>query len=272
MRRLAILAVALSVITVGFVGTAEAGAASPAWWACEKTVPKNTGHFSDKACSTAVESGGKYELQPGIGKGKAFKGKDKTGGRKLWIVAPVGEADVECAAVAYSGHVAAPNRVTGASLAFSKCELFGGPCTSFTTPALSGELGWLNKAKEQAGVSLTDEAEPGVGYIAQFSCQIGSGGPVLFRIHGAFVGEQLGDVGVLSATATTHWVVHEEQHPEGSPKFDWVNQTGFEEGPVGVLETEINSPESKGAWVPEGGYRSGLESDMPTKGESLSIQ
>jgi hypothetical protein len=277
MRRVGILSVGLCALCAALVLAASAASANPGWWSCEKATPKNTGHFSDKGCTTAVESGGKYELQPGIGKSKPFKSGGHEGEAILWMNIPqVGEPKVECANVKNSGKVAMPNREFGVTFAFSKCKLLGSSCPDFTTSPLAGELGWLNKEKGEAGIALSNEAAPGSGYIAQFECP----GVAKIRIFGAFIGEQKGDVHQLSPNASMRYRLGNylgELPPGYSPM---TNPPAFEEGPVGVLRNEFNDAENGNTWGPEGGLPMGLKASgggvenqgIKTKGETLLIQ
>ena len=82
MRRLGTVACGLLLVCAALGLSAVSATAAPGWWACVKTVPKNSGHYSEKACTGSVPSGGKYELQPGIGKGKTFKGDTKLAGTR----------------------------------------------------------------------------------------------------------------------------------------------------------------------------------------------
>jgi hypothetical protein len=269
MRRLGVLAMVLSVVCALLaLSAAGASAAAPGWWACQKALPKNTGHYSDKLCGDAVESGGKYELVPGVGKGKSFKGKSS--GRTVLIVIIPGKAElkIECMKTIESGRVAAPNLEVGVTFSLSKCQLLGEPCSSFSTAPLAGELGWINKEKDQVGVSLTNEAAPGSGYVAQIECP----GFAKFRVVGSFIGTQTGDVGHLSKVASTAWST--EAIDLGPGHYDEVvnDPQSFEEGPNEVLMTEIFDIEDHEKFGPEGGYYSALETTVPTKGETLLIQ
>jgi len=269
MRRAAkVLATAVSAIAVCGALAAAALAAPPAWHYCGKTVPKNTGNYSDKACSLGSEPGqGKYEIFEGVGKGKGFKGK-VTGdiNNAVQVTIPhKAELHVECGKSSISGHPVAPRGVAGVRITFSKCELLGGSCGTISTEALSGELGWLDQGTGLAGVSLSNEAEPDSGLVAQFSCVFSNGQTAKFRSNGAFIGE-LAANGPIGKEHTLFFRLAEYLGEDGP-----TNPPAFEEGFVGTLQTEVNSPESKFEWTPEGGYRSGLEASFPTKGEALSI-
>jgi len=275
MNRFRVLGLALvAVFALGAVMAAGASA-TPTWKYCAKA-PKNeakeyTGKFSDKLCSAGVEKGGKYELVEGIGKGKKFKGK---GGTAILhnVIPGKGDIKVECASFKDEGQVAAPNKVFGVKSTFSKCKSLGAPCASgakketITTETLAGQLGWLNKAGNKAGESLTSEATPNTGYLAQFECT----GLAKVRVHGAVIGE-VTPVGKVSKESTTVFAVGPylgELSPGYTPL---TNPPAFEEGPVGVLLTELNGPETGNVWAPEGGLPSGQEGTAVNKGESLEI-
>jgi hypothetical protein len=268
MRRFGLLGAGLLAVWMALALAASGASAAPSWWACEKAAPKNTGHYSDKACTVGVPSGGRYELQPGVGRAKSFKGKS-AGSARLTVVVPGKiELKIECGALKESGRAATPNREVGVTLAFSKCAVqnFHEPCASFTTAPMSGELGWIDEEAGLVGVSLTSEAAPNSGLIAQIECP----GLSKLRIHGAFIGKQTGDVRQLSRSSTTTWEVRTIHTGAG---FEIVNTpAAFEGGPDEVLLTEFNDVETHGAWEPEGGLPSGLEGAVPTMGENLLIQ
>ncbi len=267
-RATALVTAVVAVLVAGAALAGGASAAPPAWHYCGKAVPKNTGSYSDKACSVSSEPGhGKYELFEGVGKGKSFKGKDAPAPRALLIVIPgKAELHVECAKASISGRPIAPSGVAGVRITFSKCELLDAPCGTISTEALSGELGWLDRETGLAGVSLANEAKPGSGLVVQFSCTFSNGQVAKFRSNGAFIGE-LPANGPVSRERTLTYPVGQYLEEENEP----TNPPAFEERLVGTLQTEINSPESEFEWTPEGGYHSGVEATFPLKGEALSI-
>ena len=60
---------------------------------------------------------------------------------------------------------------------------------------------------------------------------------------------------------------------EPSPGYQpRTNPLSFEEGSVGFLQAEENTPENHFVWGPEGGRPAGLEVSIPVKGEQLLIQ
>jgi hypothetical protein len=138
-----------------------------------------------------------------------------------------------------------------------------------TTEVLAGELGYLTTAKNSAGESLTNQAEPGTGFQAQFECE----GLAKVRVHGAVIGA-LNPFGVVSKASESVFSVAEfglgqPESKSNVPGFEF-NGSGFEE-PVGVLLTELNGPETGNTWQPEGGLVSGQEGTANNKGEALEV-
>jgi hypothetical protein len=275
MKRMRILGLALvAVFALAAMTAAGASASKPEWKACVKAAVKNTGEFSDKACSVSAGGTGKYNLVAGIGKGKGFKGK---GGKATLhnVIPGKGDIKVECASFKDAGSVVAPSGVVNVTSTFSKCKSLGAPCKTeggkketITTNKLAGSLGYLNKAHTAAGESLTSEAAPGSGFLATFECE----GLAKVRVHGAVIGS-LSPFGVISKESTTTFAVGPflgELAPGYTPL---VNPPAFEEGsePVGVLLTELNGPETGNEWAPEGGLPSGQEGEAANKGEALEV-
>ncbi len=270
MKSMRILGLAI-VALFAFTALSAVASANPQWNECKKEAVKTNGKYA-KGCSAA---GTGYEITPGVGKGKAFKGKGGVG--ILHNVIPgKGDIKVECASFKDSGKVANVGGIGkqfGVTATFSKCKALGSPCSSgakketITMNTLAGELGWLNKSKGEAGASLTNEAAPGTGYVVEFECT----GLAKVRVHGAVVAAQTGDVGVFSKTSSAVYTVGPflgELAPGYTPQ---VNPPAFEEGAVGVLLSELNGPETGNVWAPEGGLPSGLEGTAANKGESLLV-
>jgi hypothetical protein len=274
MKRIRIVGFAL-VAVLAFAGlTAGAASAKPTWKFCGKTEPKNTGNFTDKLCSIGAPGTGKYELKEGIGKGKGFKGKG--GEASLHNVIPgKGDIKVTCASFKDSGSVVAPSGVAKVTATFKKCKSLGAPCKTeggkketIETKLLAGSLGYMDKAHTAAGESLTSEAEPGSGYLAEFECE----GLAKVRVHGAVIGS-LSPFGVVSKESVSTFSVGEflgEPAPGYKPL---TNPPAFEEGeePVGVLLTELNGEETGNEWAPAGGLPSGQEATANLKGEALEV-
>ena len=255
-------------VALSFAAVAASGAvANPHWYECAK----EAGGKLEKGCGKEGGKGG-YVLKEGIGKGKAFKGK---GGAAILhnVIPGKGDIKVECASFKDSGSVAVPDKEFNVVATFSKCKSLGAPCASgskketITTSKLDGNLGWLNKASNKAGASLTDEGAPGSGYLAQFECT----GLAKVRVHGAVIGT-IGPVGVVTKEATSSYAVGPylgEVSPGYTPQ---TNPPAFEEESVGVLLTELNGPETGNVWAPEGGLPAGQEATAINKGESLEIK
>jgi hypothetical protein len=275
MKRMRILGLAL-VAVMAFAAFTAAGASAvkPTWKFCGKTEPKNTGNFSDKLCSVGAPGTGAYELKEGIGKGKGFKGKG--GEASLHNVIPgKGDIKVTCASFKDAGSVVAPSGVAKVTATFKKCKSLGAPCKTeggkketIETKLMTGSLGYMNKAHTAAGESLTSEAAPGSGYLAEFECE----GLAKVRVHGAVIGS-LSPFGVVSKESVSSFAVGPylgELAPGYTPL---VNPPAFEEGaePVGVLLTELNGPETGNEWAPEGGLPSGQEAAANNKGEYLEV-
>jgi hypothetical protein len=157
------------VLAVGAAAPVGASASSaPVWAYCAKAIPRSTGAYTDKSCTAAAPGhAGGYQLLDGIGKGKGFKGKTE-GLFRIYGVVPPGEFKMECQAGKISGNVLAPNKVTGVVISLSKCRTNISDevksCVLITSP-LAGELGWIDKAKGEAGLKLTSQAEPETGLV-----------------------------------------------------------------------------------------------------------
>jgi hypothetical protein len=271
MKSMRILGLALAAVFAFAAFTAAAASATPTWKACVKSV-KGKGEYTDKTCATPAGGTGSYNLVEGIGKGKGFKGK---GGKATLhnVIPEKGDIKVECASFKDSGSIAVPNKVTNVVAEFKKCKSLGAPCKSEGAPKetikthkMTGGLGWLNKAGNKAGESLTSEETPNTGYLAEFECE----GLAKVRVFGAVIGE-IGPVGVVSKESTSTFAVGEYV---GEPKPGYkplTNPPAFEEGPVGVLRTELNGPETGNTWQPPGGLPSGQEGVAVNKGEALMI-
>jgi hypothetical protein len=272
MKRMRILGLALVAVFALAAITAGAASANPTWKACVKAEPKNTGAYSDKLCSVPAGGTGKYNLVAGIGKGKGFKGK---GGKAVLhnVIPGKGDIKVECGSFKDSGSVVAPSGVAKVEAEFKKCKSLGAPCKNeggkketIKTKAMTGNLGWLNKAGKIAGESLTSEAAPHTGYLAEFECE----GLAKVRVFGAVIGT-IEPVEEVSKESTSKFAVGEylgEPEPGYKPL---TNPPAFEEEAVGVLLTELNGPETGNTWQPPGGLPSGQEAEAANKGEALGI-
>jgi len=271
MKRMSTLGLALAAVFVlAAVMATGASAVKPTWKACVKS-EKGKGEYSDKECSMSAGGTGKYNLVAGIGKAKPFKGK---GGHGMLhnVIPGKGDITVECESFKDAGEVLAPSGIVNVHAEFKKCKSLGFPCKTeggknetITTEAMAGQLGWLDKAHTLAGESLTNQAEPGVGYLAHFECE----GEAKVRVHGAVIGS-VSPAHVISKEATANFTVAE--YGIGQPN-SLSNPPAFEEGaePVGVLLTELNGKETGNTWQPVGGLVSGQQATAINKGEALEI-
>jgi hypothetical protein len=274
----------VAVFAIAAIGSAAASAAGPIYFTCGKAAKDPItkaylGHYAGKECKTSekTETGGKYTLVPGIGKGKAAK--TKGGIAILHSVNPEAKADipVECQKFKGSFEVVAPNGVKNAKTTFSKCKALGAPCENIKketieTKVLAGSLGWINKAEGTVGTDLVSEASPG-GPVAEFTCAaLGE-----IRTTGSVIGQNTADVGVTTGTADLVFAPGPylgELEAEGGLKWTpIVNVPKLEGGPVDILKTEV-----KGAitghpteFYPPGGIPSGQEGLVEGKGEKIGI-
>jgi hypothetical protein len=246
------------------VVSSPAPGSEPGWWECAK----KTGSVFQKGCRATGGKAG-YELQPGLGKGKAFKGKG--GEAKLHTSIPgKGDIPVECEKFKDEGHAALPNLQVKVKATFSKCKFAGLPCQSGTkkgtieTNSLAGELGYVSKSPLKVGASLYAESEPGAGLEAEFTCT----GAAKIRVHGGVIGTQTGDINTFSKSSTTTYVLTEaELIPGFKSKIN--EDEKFEGGPFTVLLSEFE--QGKG-FEPEGGLPSGQEGSAENKGEELAVK
>jgi len=217
----------------------------PVYYECAKV---KGGKYADKECSKAAESKSeeKYELEPGGGKGKAFRGNAKG---KVTIFIPHFSYEMTCGSATEDEGVVAAN---GASLEqvvirFSGCDngCGSGKGEIVTTP-LKGELGVLSGAK--VGVLLSPESGEKV---AEYGC----GGDEAFVTYGSILAEVVGGVNVFSKEQTLVFTVN------GHHEQEW---TRFE----GALEEEVLKTEINGS----GRESQGVQQEITQKGEFLNLK
>jgi hypothetical protein len=232
---------------------------TPTFKVCVKAVPKNTGNYTDKACSikSSPAGTGKYELAPWTSaKKKGFK--SKSGPSTLYSYIPkVGIAGtVTCAKDKGEGELTGKDDAT-AVVTFEKCTSSGFKCTSagqkagnIKTNTLELELVWLNPPTDTE-VGVVVEA-PGEGPSASFNCEE----HLKVTTIGSLVGKITGDVGAISKTFTEAFTVNKttgEQIP------------GEAEGTPHSLFSAIESEAFTGT------LPSGEETSDAVKGEALGI-
>jgi hypothetical protein len=271
------------------------GAGTPAWFACAKALPKNTGNYTDKYCSEPSAPGeGKWELQEGIGKGKGFKGKG--GPAILHVKTWLGDNKVECAKSKSTGKYEAPNREREVTVSFSKCvALFTKSCTTpgakkgeIKVTGLQGELGYLEEEPTSVGLKLESEANPGpTGELATFECE-----NLSTTLLGGVIGVMSKDIDTISKESETTYVATEaigEHEFEGFKYIPLVNPLGWAseqeeieedlKGEIGKISRPIIKSVICGEFIevllgiectPEA--YSGLDSTTVNKGEALMIK
>ena len=164
---------------LGFVATASAAGGAPVFYECGKAVPKNTGKYSDKECSKAVASGGKYERLSAVG--ATYTSKTKVSVFFTPHLVGLGEK-VTCKSGTAAG------RITGANfgedrLTFKNCATEGKPCNSAGEP--TGTIETSELATELVGTEDSPKIEytSPTEYISNFDCE-----GLLFRVSGLALG------------------------------------------------------------------------------------
>lgn len=247
----------LAFAALGSVASAAASASEPALYECAKApkVGKSyTGGYNNKTCTEVNGTHeGKYELQEGIGKGKAFKGKGK--GANLEVKELGG---VSCTSSADSGKFTGPKTAGGVEVTFKGCELNHHQCENTATLGevktnlLKGEVGYVEggKAKHEVGVLLTAQSGP---YLAEFHCA-----ELELRVSGGVIGLVTSAENVFTKEATLLF-----QESTGEQRIKQL-----EGGPVEKLFTEVKSG--------VGGYgapaESGEADEVTNKGETLELK
>jgi hypothetical protein len=280
MRKLRFGALCLLVATaLSSVAAGSASAELPALYECGKapkeTVivkgkPKSvfTGKYTSSKCTTLAPPGkyraegapeGKFEIQEGIGKGKAFKGKG--GAANLAIK---GIASVSCLKSTDSGKFNTPKTAHEVEVTFTGCETAGLKCTNTATAGeiktnkLSAEVGYVSgKGTEHFVVGVDIKPESGE-FLSVFHCQ-----ETTFRVTGSVIGEIVpgptSPINKFSKTVTLRFTQSNGvQHIEK-----------FEGGLPDTLGTEVCPNECKGSFTKN---PSGEETESTGTGESLELK
>jgi hypothetical protein len=177
MRGKLVLAVATAAAFAGWGAPATLGA-GPAWSHCgrlAKVGKHYAGAYSDKRC-TKLNAGhaGRYEIEPlarrmkfsGLGPGRAAKFPPF---ESTWRVnGDFREYSLHCTGGRGEGEIVPPDEVANVVFKLTGCSGEGGRAYMRTAGAegvvigpLSGRLGWVNEAKEELGLDLSNETEPG---------------------------------------------------------------------------------------------------------------
>jgi hypothetical protein len=268
----------VAIFAVSAVAAMSASAAEPSWYECGKAAKVGkayTGHYTDKNCTVVSGTNtGKYEILPGVGKSKVFKG---TGGKGILhnVIPGKGDVKVECASFKDEGLAVMPNAEANVKVTFSKCKSLGAPCASpgakkeeIKTSTLAGQLGYISKAGPVVGVDLANQAEPGSGFITEFECT----GVAKVRVHGSVIGEQTGDINLINKVSTVSYTVANYLGEVEAGYKPLTNIPSFEGGSPDFLGTELNAEETGFTWQPPGGLPTGQEGTANNKGEALEVK
>jgi hypothetical protein len=257
--RFAAVMFACLAVAVAFcaVASASASAAEPALFECAKpakVAKKYVGGYNNKTCTEVnATHEGKYELQEGIGKGKAFKGKAK--GTNLEVK---GLGGVACTSNSDTGKFTGPKSAGDIVVVFKGCELNHHQCENtgtlgeIKTNPLKGEVGYIEggKAKHEVGVAIG--AETGV-YEAEFHCA-----EIELRVSGTVIGLVTSTKNAFTKEAT---LLFQESSGEQRLKK-------LEGGPEVHLQAEVRSPGGEYGSPAE----SGESDEITNKGEELELK
>ncbi len=251
MRRMRIVGLStLAALAVAAIVAAGASAA-PTYYECAKTA-KGVGKYLVGCTEEAAEGAGTYEIQEGIGKGKAFKGK---GGALIFHI-PANGGEFTCKASTEEGHYTVTGQekvkitITGCEILGKTCQTAGAKLGEVKTNSLSGSLGYISAVGPKIGIALA--GEEGTPW-AVFECGSGAG-TLHFVVTSAVIGELTGDVNHFGKEVTKAYTVT-------GGGFQTVAR--FEGGPLQVLEYSINE-----SIVTE----MGIATTTAAKGENLEIK
>jgi hypothetical protein len=254
MKRMKIMGLCLIAVFSMVVVVASSASAAPTYYECAKAAKVGktyTGNSNNNTCTESNAKGeGKYNLQPGRGKDKAFKGK----GGAATLHTPAVGGEVKCGASKDEGFIS--SSFTGqekVKVTFTKCTSLGKNCSSaggkkgeIKTNPLEGALGYISTSGKKVGVSLKGE---GGADSADFNCE-----GLVIETKGAVIGEITGDINAINASSTDAFTV-----TGGGVQ----SITKFEGGPTEVLESLING---------SGPFESGEATTTTNKGEKLEIK
>jgi len=290
MKRMRILGLALVAVFALAAVAASGASAAPEWKECAKTAKvegKYVAKYTNKTCTTEASEAekaegkkNKYELQPGVGKGKAFKVKGGAATLHV-IIPPTGKGafpggahiEVKCTSFKGGGKAALPNKVEKVTSEFKGCTVLAAPCQSgskkgvITTNSLSGEMVDIEGGSGVAS-ELQGESSP---VLANFTCTEVATTNVL----GSVLAEHTGNVGVINKESVDNFVVgHGLGAVEFAPGHTYeplvnipTHKTG---GPNGehFLLSEITEA---GHSEPAGTLPSGQEGEAKDKGEAIMV-
>jgi len=255
MKRIKVMGLLLvAVFALSAVMVSSASAGLPEYKTCHKAVPKNTGNFSDKLCSTPVGGTGGYEIGAwNEGKKTTFTGKgSKPVNRTINPFTEKVEGEVECKKEAVAGKVIGPKETENKST-WTTCKASGLPCQSaLAAPGeikgdnLEGVLVYLDAAKTKVGVKIQPKAPS--SELAKYEC----GGIVNITATGAVIGEHSGDTTFTKGNTNTFGPgagLHQ--------KYYYQEEQGTDATFLGYL-----------AWAP--GYKACVTEGVTEDGETLA--
>lgn len=189
----------IAVVAVVAFAAASASAASPEWGRC---VAKTGGKYSNENCTTKAKKGaGSFEFENGAKVGNVkFTGAGGVGVLSIFPRACPGKAEgiitegsertraceeagakqfeelfVECKSENATGEQSGKSDVKNIQVTFHECAALGSiPCTNTAnegevqTTILDGQLGYINKAKNEVGVLLAPAKKKAP--FANFAC------------------------------------------------------------------------------------------------------
>jgi hypothetical protein len=244
-RTVGLCLVAAIVLAAG--AAVSSASALPAYFECHKGAVGSGKYTSAKCLEEAEPGNGKYEIEEGIGKEKAFKGVMKVSAFRI----PAIGGEFECKTGKEQGKVTSPTRLSKVVLTFATCTMGGKKCTSegaklgtIETGSLEGALGYIGKSPLKVGIDLSAES----GDWADFTCE-----GTVWEIAGSLIGETTGNVNAFNKDTTNIYQVTGEG-------FQTVSS--FEGGASDVLELTLNG---------SGPFPIGVQTDITLKGEYLLL-
>ena len=233
------------------IDTSHAGPAT-----VTRTATDNVGHETSRSCTTQVlesppELGRCTKLQPEeVNETRVYHGAFRnskctlqtTGGRYEWTSGAAGSAvttagaavtietagaKLTCTAEHGTGTISTAKTLAGVELRFSGCELGTKKCTTSGRPAgeietkpLAGQLGWIVKATNKAGLALGAASS---GPFAEYFC-----GSSLYTLTG----------GVTVPVKTNKMAASQALKYKG--KAGVQKPAGLEGAPEGLIQTPFN--------------------------------
>jgi hypothetical protein len=253
MRRIKVMGLCLVAVAALASVAVSSASAAPELYECAKAAKVGktyTGNYNNKSCSEPnSKNEGKYQLQPGIGKAKAFKGS----GKVATLHTPAIGGEVACKTNKSSGKNSSTTHQSGVIAEFKTCTSLGKKCTSagekagtIKTNPLEGSFGYISKSPLKVGVELVGE---GGKDSADFTCE-----GLVIETKGAVIGEITGNINTFNKTTSNIFAVTGE---------GFQSVKNFEGGPNVELVSEVNG---------SGPFPSGQQATVTVKGEELELK